>query len=167
MDLTPYLPWLRFLHIAGAIAFVAGHGVSMFMAFRLRSEREPSRMLAMLDLSSDSLVVAGIGLLVLVVSGVVDGIVAGYFGQLWIWLALIVFVAIFVAMTPLAAKHFDTIRAALGQRTRATKRGDPDPVPRPIEEVVALASGARPEQLAVIGGGGLLVILWLMTFKPF
>ena len=31
MDLTPYVPWIVFLHIAGAFVFVAGHGVSMFV----------------------------------------------------------------------------------------------------------------------------------------
>src|SRR5512141_51490 len=94
MDRTPYLPWLKFIHIAGAIAFVAGHGVSMFMAFRLRSDRDPVRMLAMLDLSAESLGLATIGLLVLLVAGIVDGIVAGYFGRLWIWIALIGLIAI-------------------------------------------------------------------------
>jgi hypothetical protein len=167
MDLTPYLPWLKFIHIAGAIAFVAGHGVSMFMALRLRSEREPTRMLAMLDLSADSLGLATIGLLALLVAGIVDGIVAGYFGRLWIWIALVGLIAIGGWMTPMAAIHFNGIRVALGQRPRRAKPGDPDPVPRPIEEVVALASSNRPQQLAIVGGGGLLVILWLMTFKPF
>lgn len=167
MDLTPYLPWLKFIHIAGAISFVAGHGVSMFVAFRLRSERESARMLALLDLSGASLGIATIGLLVLLVAGIVDGIVAGYFGQLWIWIALVGLIAIGTSMTPLAVGHFNAIRAALGQRTRAMRPTDPDPVPRPIEEVVALASSNRPQQLAIVGGGGLLVILWLMTFKPF
>lgn len=167
MDLTPYLPWLKFIHIAGAIAFVAGHGVSMFMAFRIRSEREPARMLAMLDLSADSLRLATIGLLVLLVAGIADGIVAGYFARLWIWIALIGLIAIGSAMTPLAIGHYNAIRQALGQRTRAMKPTDPDPVPRPIEEVVAIASTNRPIELTLIGGGGLLVILWLMTFKPF
>jgi hypothetical protein len=167
MDLTQYLPWLKFIHIAGAIAFVAGHGVSMLVAFRLRSERDPARMLALLDLSAESLGLATIGLLVLLVAGIVDGIVAGYFGQLWIWIALIGLIAIGSSMTPLASGHFNAIRAALGQRTRGLKATDPDPVPQPIEDVLALASSHRPEVLAIVGGGGLLVILWLMTFKPF
>ena len=167
MDLTPYLPWLKFLHITGAIVFVAGHGVSMAVAFRLRQEREPARMLAMLDLSAASLGVATIGLLVLLVAGIVDGLVAGYFGRLWIWVALIGLIAIGSSMTPLASGHFNAIRAALGQRTRGMKPTDPEPTPRPTDEVMALTMSNRPQVLALIGGGGLLVILWLMTFKPF
>jgi hypothetical protein len=137
------------------------------MALRLRSERDPVRMLAMLDLSAESLGLATIGLLVLLIAGIVDGIVAGYFGQLWIWIALIGLIAIGASMTPLASGHFNAIRSALGQRTRVMKPTDPDPTPRPIEEVVALASSNRPQVLAIVGGGGLVVILWLMTFKPF
>jgi hypothetical protein len=167
MDLTPYLPWFKFIHIAAAFAFVAGHGVSMAMALRLRSERDPARMLAILDLSSSSLGVATIGMLVLLVAGIVDGIVAGYFGRLWIWASLIVFVVTGSLMTPLASSHFNAVRAALGQRTRMVKATDPDPVARPIDEVVAMAQGPRPMQVAVIGGGALLLLLWLMTFKPF
>lgn len=167
MDLTPYLPWLKFIHIAGAFAFVAGHGVSMAMAVRLRSERDPERMRAILDLSSSSLGFATIGMLVLLVAGIVDGIVAGYFGRLWIWASLVLFVVTGSLMTPLASGHFNAVRAALGQRTRLQKATEPDPVARPIDEVVALAQGPRPTQVAAIGGGALLLLLWLMTFKPF
>ena len=167
MDLTPLLPWLKFAHILGAFTFIAGHGVSMAMALRLRNEREPARMLALLDLSAGSLGIATLGLLVLLVAGIADGIIAGWFSQGWIWTALILLVVTGAVMTPLAAGHFNAIRLALGQRPRYLKATDPDPVPRPIEEVVAMAAGPRPMQVAAIGGVGLLVILWLMTFKPF
>ena len=167
MDLTPYLPWLKFAHIIGAVLFVGGHGVSMAMALRLRHEREPARMLAMLDLSASALNLASIGMLVLLVAGIVDGIVGGYFGRLWIWAALVIFLATGFAMTPLASGHFNAIRQALGQRTRQMKEADPDPVPLPMEQTIALAAGPRPVQVAAFGGTALLVLLWLMTFKPF
>ncbi|HEY2916585.1 MAG TPA: DUF2269 family protein [Candidatus Limnocylindrales bacterium] len=167
MDLTPYLPWLRFAHIVGAFLFVGGHGVSTAMALRLRHEREPARMLAILDLSASSIGLATIGMLVLLVAGIVDGIVGGSFGRLWIWVALVVFVGTGIAMTPLASGHFNAIRAALGQRTRAMKATDPDPVPLPIDQTIALAAGPRPMQVATFGGIALVVLLWLMTFKPF
>jgi hypothetical protein len=167
MDLVPYLPWLKFAHILGAFLFVGGHGVSMAMALRLRHEREPARMLALLDLSASALGLATVGMLVLLIAGIVDGIVAGYFGRLWIWAALVIFVGVGFAMTPMASGHFNAIRAGLGQRPRQLKPTDPDPVPLPLEEVLALAAGPRPMQVAAIGGIALLVLLWLMTFKPF
>jgi hypothetical protein len=167
VDLTAFQPWIKFLHIAGAFLFVAGHGVSMAMVFRLRQERDPERMKAILDLSSGSLNVAGIGLLVLLVAGIVGGIVGGYFGQAWIWVSLVLLIVIGGLMTPLAGIHFGQVRAALGMRTRNLKPGDPDPVPLPLDEVLAMTRSRRPDYAAAIGGVGLLAILWLMTFKPF
>src|SRR5437868_4058662 len=118
MDLTPYVGWIVYLHIAGAFTFVAGHGVSMFVAFQLRRERERARLGALLDLSGKSLGVAGIGLLVLFVSGIVAGIVLGSFGQWWIWISLALLVVISGLMTPVGGVYFSRIRLAIGQRTR-------------------------------------------------
>jgi hypothetical protein len=44
-------PWIVYAHVLGAFAFAAGHGVAATMAFRLRSERDPSRIAAILDYS--------------------------------------------------------------------------------------------------------------------
>ena len=167
MDLLPYLRWITFLHVVGAFLFVAGHGVSIAVAFRMRQERDPSRLLAYLDLSAWSIGAATIGMLALLVAGIAGGIVGGSFGALWIWLSLVLFIGIGVVMTPLGGTHFAVIRRALGQRTRGMKPGDADPVPLPMDEVVALMDSRRPELLALVGGGGFLVILYLMIFKPF
>jgi hypothetical protein len=44
--------WMVFLHIAGVFAFLVAHGVSVGVAFRVRLERDPKRIMALLDLSS-------------------------------------------------------------------------------------------------------------------
>jgi len=167
MDLSPYLGWLRFLHVAGAFLFVAGHGVSIFVAFQLRHERDRARIGALLDLSARSLTAAGIGLLILFVSGIVAGIVLGSFGQAWIWISLVLLVVIAGAMNPVGTVYLSGIRAALGQRTRGVKPSDPEPVPASDAELAILLESRRPEQLLLLGGGGFLVILWLMMFRPF
>jgi uncharacterized membrane protein len=167
MDLTPYLGWIKFLHVVGAFLFVAGHGVSMTVAFRLRNESDGNRMLALLDLSGWSLNVTLVGLLVILISGIVSGIGGGYFGQAWIWIAIVLLVVIAVTMTPTAGAQLSRIRRALGQRTQGMKPDDPDPVPLPMGEVMALTHAKGPEMAAAIGGIGFLVILWLMIFKPF
>ncbi|MBI3751029.1 MAG: hypothetical protein HY263_05150 [Chloroflexi bacterium] len=166
MDLTPYLPWMKYLHVIGAFLFVAGHGVSLSVAMRLRRETEPSRMLAMLDLSAWALNMAGIGLLVLLVAGIVDGVVGGYFGRAWIWISLVLLIVIGGLMTPLAGIHFGRLRSGLGQRWRL-KPSDPDPTPLAPAEIAVLASSRSLDWAAVVGLGGFAVILWLMTFKPF
>lgn len=161
-----YIP-LRFLHIISAFLFVAGHGVSMLVAFRLRRETSPDRMKALLDLSTVSLNLAGIGLLLLLASGIAAGIAGDYFGKLWIWLSLALLVVIGGLMTPVGAIYYTKVRAALGMRTRGLKDGDPDPVPVSQAELDVLLASRRPEALLALGAGGFLVILWLMTYRPF
>jgi hypothetical protein len=167
MDLSPYLGWIVFVHVVGVFLFVAGHGVSIAVAYRIRPERDPARLLAYLDLSAWSLNVAGIGLLVLLVAGILAGIVAGDFGRLWLWASIVLFVVIGGLMTPLGGIPLSKIRFALGQRTRGLKASDPDPTPLPIAEVIPMLEALRPGVLAAIGGGGFLLILYLMMFKPF
>ena len=167
MNLSPYLDWFVFAHVIGVFLFVAGHGVSIAVVYRIRAERDPARMMAYLDLSGWSLGLAFAGLLLLFVAGILAGIVAGEFGQLWLWAAIILFVLISVLMTPFGSTPLTRLRGALGQRTRGMKPSDPPPSPVPMEQVVTMAEALRPGALAAIGGGGFLVILYLMMFKPF
>jgi hypothetical protein len=167
MDLASPHAWLVFLHVLGAFVFAAGHGVSVAVAYAIRGTREPSRLRSLLDLSAWSLNLAGVGLIVLLVSGIIVGIGGGWFGRWWIWVSLLLFVVVSVLMTPLGVMWFGKIRRALGIRTREMKATDPDPVPASPEELDALLKSNRPELLALVGGGGFAVILWLMMFKPF
>ena len=167
MDLTPYIRWIVFLHVAGAFAFVAGHGVSMFVALEVRKERDRARIAALMDLSGKSLGLAGIGLLVLFLSGILAGIVRGSFGQYWIWISLVLFIVVGIVMTPVGGKYFTAIRVALGQRTRNLKPADPDPVPVSDAELDSILDSKVPQQLLGIGAGGFVVILFLMMFRPF
>jgi hypothetical protein len=164
MDLYP---WMVFVHVRGAFTFVLGHGASAMASLRLRAEREPERIRALLDLSSGSLTIAYIGLLLLLVAGVVAGFAGGWWGRLWIWTSLVLLVLIAVAMYPLGSQYYSKVRHAVGMRTYQNKKDDPDPMPSSPAELDALLTSSRPGLLAAIGGIGLLVILWLMVFKPF
>lgn len=155
------------MHVLGAFAFAAGHGVSVAVAYAIRGTRDPLRLRALLDLSAWSLNMAGVGLLVLLVSGIVAGIGGGHFGRWWIWVSLVLFIVIGGLMTPIGGTWFAQIRRAAGIRTRDMKKTDPDPVPASPEELALLLQSRRPELLGVLGGGGFVVILWLMLFKPF
>ena len=167
MDLTPYVPWIRLLHVVGAFMFVAGHGVSMFVVFQVRRERDRTNLAPLLDLSGWSLGVAGIGLLILFISGILAGIVLGSWGKWWIWIALALFIVISAVMTPVGGSYLRGLRLAIGQRPRNAKPGDPDPVPASDDELAALQASNRPEMLLLLGAGGFVVILWLMMFRPF
>src|ERR671923_1810848 len=81
-------PWIVYAHVLGAFAFAAGHGVAATMAFRLRSERDPKRIAAILDyslwqLSPRSLM--SIGFIVLFVSGIAAGFTGGDRGRAGGW----------------------------------------------------------------------------------
>jgi uncharacterized membrane protein len=147
--------------------FVAGHGVSMFVVFQVRREQDRAKLTALLDLSGWSLGVAGICMLILFISGIVDGIVLNSWGQTWLWVALVLFVVIAILMTPVGGTYLRNLRLAIGQRPRNAKAGDPDPVPATDEQLAAMRASNRPELLLLLGAGGFVVILWLMMFKPF
>lgn len=167
MDLTPYIRWIIFVHVLAGFVFAAGHGVSLFVAFRLRRERDRARLGALLDLSSAALIGAYVALIVLLVAGILAGIVLGSFGRAWIWVSLATLIGIAVAMTPLGIGYFNSVRLAVGQRTRDLKEGDPDPVPVSDAELASILASRRPEQLLLIGGVGFVLIVWLMMFRPF
>jgi hypothetical protein len=164
MDLTRAIV---FLHVLGAFMFVAGHGVSMFVVFRARTERDRGRLAALLDLSGWSLAVAGIGMLVLLVGGIWAGIALGSWSRLWIWVSLVLFVVIGGLMTPVGGAYLRRLRVALGEPARGAKPDDPAPVPAGDGELAALQASSAPELLLVIGAGGFAAILYLMMFKPF
>jgi uncharacterized membrane protein len=167
MDLTPYIAAIVFLHIVGAFMFVAGHGVSVFVVFQARKEHDRARLAALLDLSGWSLAVAGIGLLVLLVSGTTAGIVLQSWSHGWIWVSLALFVVIAILMTPIGGNYLRGLRLAIGQRPRNAKPGEPDPLPVSDGELAALQASRAPELLLLVGAGGFLIILWLMRFRPF
>lgn len=167
MDPAAWLVWLKLIHVGSAFVFAAGHGVSMAVAFRLRHEREPARMLALLDLSAWSIGISLWALLVVLIAGIVDGVVGGYFGRAWTWLAIVLLVVIASLMTPTVGNHLNRVRQALGQRTRMLKPADPDPVALPIDDVLAMTQARGPEVGLAIGAGGFALLLLLMVFKPF
>ena len=167
MDVLSPQAWLVFLHVLGTFVFAAGHGVSVAVAYAIRGTREPPRLRGLLDLSAWSLNLAGIGLIVLLVTGIILGIGGGYFGRWWIWISLVLFLVVGSLMTPIGGTWFARVRRAVGIRTRELKAADPDPVPASPEELAQILDSRRPELLALVGGGGFVVILWLMLFKPF
>jgi hypothetical protein len=163
-------PWIVYAHVLGAFAFAAGHGVAATMAFRLRSERDPARIAAILDfslwqVSPRSLM--SIGFIVLFLSGVAAGFTGGHWGRLWIWVAIGLLVVITGLMTPVAAGHYNKVRAAIGQRPPRDKSDAPPPAPLPRDQLEALLMAPTPWILAALGGVGFAAILLLMMLKPF
>ncbi len=163
----PY-SWLKFLHVLAVLGFLAVHGGSVNVAFKLRGERDPERIRALLDLSNAYLNAMYALLGLLVISGIVAGIAGGWFTKAaWIWLALGLLIAVMAAMYYLGTNRNNAVRKAAGLPYFEGSKPQPAIDPVPEAELGAIAQAARPWELATIGFGGIAVITFLMMFKPF
>ena len=164
MDLYP---WIVFIHVAAAFLFVMGHGASMWVSDQIRRERDPERIRTLLELSSRSLGLVYGSLVTLLIAGIVAGVMGSWFGRGWIWAAIIVLVVVIVLMYALASRYYGLVREAVGMRSYQTPKDAPDPTPLSADELAALVDSRRPDVIGLVGVIGLLILLWLMMFKPF
>ncbi len=156
--------WIVYLHIAGVLGFMLAHGVSVAVAFRIRRERAPASILALLELSSGSITLFYVSITVLLGAGIAAGFTPGapgtWWGHGWIWTALVTFVLTMVAMWAVASPYYRRVRtiaeAMAGGSQVVTE-----------ERLAAVLGGPRPWILAVVGFGSIAFILYLMMFKPF
>jgi hypothetical protein len=163
--------WIVFVHIAGVIVFLIAHGVSVGVVLRLRAERDPAAVRTLVELSRGSMNAMSLGGLIWLVAGIAAGFTgmggAGWWttGTYWIWASLVLAIVIMGLMTPLGRIYLNRIRAAVGVDVK-TGAVDPGFQVDPAALEAAVRSG-NPTLLAAIGVGGLLILLWLMIFKPF
>ncbi len=162
-----WYPWIVFVHVAAAFLFVMGHGASMWASDQIRHERDAVRITTLLELSGRSLGLVYGALLTLLIAGIAAGIMGGHFSRGWIWASIAVLVTIAVLMYALASTYYRRVREAVGIRTPQTPKDAPDPIPVSAEELAALVDTHRPDVIGLVGVIGLLVLLWLMMFKPF
>jgi hypothetical protein len=162
-----WYPWVVFVHVAAAFLFVMGHGASMWASDQIRRERDAVRITTLLELSGRSLGLVYGSLLTLLIAGIAAGIMGGHFARGWIWASIAVLVAIMVGMYVLASRYYGRVREAVGIRSYQTPKDAPDPTPVSAEELAALVDSRRADYIGLVGVIGLLVLLWLMLFKPF
>lgn len=151
--------WWVFLHVAGVFGFLMAHGVSAYVTFLLRRERDPARVSQLLELSASSVGVMWNSIGVLLLGGILAGFTGHFWGQAWIWVAIGLFVVVIIAMYAMGttwARRLRTISAAMAEGTEAVSRAQFDEILR----------SRRPFSIAGVGFAGLLLILWLMIFKP-
>jgi plastocyanin/uncharacterized membrane protein len=151
--------WWVLLHVAGAFGFVMAHGVSAYAVLRLRKERDPARVAQLLEMSSSSIGVMWNSIGLLLLGGIVAGFTGHFWGQGWIWAAIVLLLAVTVAMYVVATpwvKRLRTVSAAMAEGSRAVSQ----------EQFEEILRSRRPYSIAAIGFAGLLAILYLMIFKP-
>lgn len=156
-----------FLHVAGSFAFVFAHGVSATVAFKLRSEKGAERVRALLDLSSYSYGLMYGSLLLLLLAGIAAGFMGSFWGKGWIWTSLVILILTAVFMYVRGTNYYSAIRKAAGLPYFANGKAQPAVTPQSDAEISSLLTTGRAAELAGVGGLALLVLIWLMLFKPF
>lgn len=165
-DLAPYHSLIVFAHVLGVFAFLLAHGVSAGVMFRIRRERDPVALRALLKLSEAALLSMSVGALVFFVTGILAGFSGNYWtsGTLWIWISLVLIIVVGGLMTPLARFPLDRVREAIGDRP---PKGSTAVLPPDAAAIEAAAGAVQPVLVASLGLGTVVILTWLMMFKPF
>jgi cytochrome c553 len=152
--------WIRFLHIASGIGFVALHGTSIAVLHANRNEASRTRLEAALDFSGRTTTAMYGSLVAVVGTGLWMGLDrTALFRESWYWLSLGLLAATGIAMW-FVAKPFTT-------RLRSACEIRPSGVPRVSDaELRQILRSWRPNVIAAIGAIGLVGILYLMVFQP-
>jgi len=148
--------WWKFLHVLGALGFLAAHGTTAAVALRLRRERDPARIRLLLGLSRSTRPWMSISLMLLIAAGLIAGFEGHLWDRGWIWASLILLVVLIVAAFPLAVPYYVRVRRAVAEGSDT-----------PPGELASLLLSPRPIVIAVTETLGLIVIVWLMVLKPF
>ena len=144
--------WLKFLHIVGLAVFLLAHGVSAGASFVVRQKAAAAARSVILPISLRANFVALPGLLLVIVTGVWMGFLQSWWKMGWIWAAIVVLVLAIVAMSAMSVPYHRS-REVLGEGQTA--------------ELDARLKRARPIELAAVGTVALLILFFLMVFKPF
>ena len=152
--------WWVLIHIVGVIGFLLAHGISVGTALRVRNERDPDRIRALLQVSGSATGVFYLTTFLLLLGGIAAGVDGKWFDQAWIGVALAVFVVEMVFMWAVTSPYYRRLRKVLT-----------------IEEAGGSAVSAADIERAVVspipvvsfwvGLVGLLFIGYLMVLKPF
>jgi cytochrome bd-type quinol oxidase subunit 2 len=155
-----YTYWVL-LHLLGVLGLLGTHGVSTFVMYRLRKVApDRDKITELIGFSASTVIPMYISLGVLLIGGVGAAIKVHYLSQPWILISIGILVVILIGMYALARPYFRRMTAACGIR--------PSGVPRASdEELIELARSPRAHVISAIGGGGLLVIVFMMVTKPF
>jgi hypothetical protein len=151
--------WWVLLHIMGVFGFLIAHGVSISVALKLRKERDRARITELLQFSGGSVLWMYVSLGLLLVGGIAAGLQNHYFSFWWIWISLGLLVAAVAEMAAVGAPYYRKVKEAVLLRASGVPR-------KSDEELDALLGSSLPMMNAIFGFVVLVVILWLMIWKP-
>jgi uncharacterized membrane protein len=148
---------LVFVHLVGVVIMAVAHGVSIFAAFRVRRETDPTVVAAILGMSKSAVLLLYVGFLLLAVGGFGAAWQSGVLLAPWAIASYVVLIVVISVMYSVATGYY--------VRLRTLASGDGL---EPVDEAALQAAlvTRRPELLAVVGTSGLLILLWLMVVRP-
>jgi amino acid transporter len=150
----------KLLHVLAVLAFVMSHGVSTWVAIRLRSERDRMRIAELLQFSGSSVRVMYVSLGLLILFGVITGFAGQWWNRWWIWLALLILVLMIGEMSAVAKPYYQRVKEAVEVRPSGVPRRSDEELEEILRSRLALMN-------TVLGFVALAVLTWLMIFKPF
>ncbi|MCW5719463.1 MAG: hypothetical protein KIS68_16715 [Bauldia sp.] len=159
--------WIVFVHVLSVLAFMATHGVSIALTFRIRGARTLEDARPILDLSASMLGVMDGAFALVAVSGIAAGIVGQWWRNGWFWVSVVLLAAMVGIMSIYGAVAFNTIRRAAGLPHFGEGRRPQPAIPPDLPAMLRAIDATRPANLAAAGLGGAAVLTWLMMFKPF
>lgn len=161
------VPWLVFLHTLSALAFFLAHGASIAMAFKIRSETNFERIRAMLDLSASTVGMMFIAFLAMGLTGLVMPFILKLWNRGWIWLSIVLMVAVLLHMVLMNDKRYKHLRRMVGLPYMIGGKEFPAEPPASQAEVEAHLKKMKVTDLVIVGLVLPTIVLWLMVFKPF
>ncbi len=161
------IPWLVFLHTLSALTFFLAHGASIAMAFKVRSETDFARIRAMLDLSASTIMVMFVSFLGMGLTGLVMPFILKIWNRGWVWLSVVLMVAVFFHMVFMNDNRYKHLRRMVGLPYMIGGKEFPAEPPASQAEVEAHLKKMKVTDLVIAGYVIPMVVLWLMVFKPF
>ncbi|MBI3860188.1 MAG: hypothetical protein HY296_08190 [Thaumarchaeota archaeon] len=159
--------WVLWAHIVSIFGFLAAHGGSSLAVFRIRMTKEPESLRALLGLSRLSVVLSYVFILLVLATGVTLGFLGGFWGRYWIWTAIVVAFIMMGLMYSLGTARFNLLRKAAGLEYYENRKKQQPGQVADASELDRLVTNVRPYEISAVGVVGILVIAWLMVFKPF
>ena len=143
------------------------HGTSIAFAFRLKREKDLTRIQALFDLSGSMWIVMMISLLVLLIGGIINGVMGNWWSSGWIWVSLVLSLGVTIWMFVIGQGTYHPMRKAFGLPYMF--RGKEVQPEEPVSEAErsAMIARTRPGLMLWLAYGGFVLVLWLMMFKLF
>lgn len=151
--------WWVYLHLLGVFGFLISHGVSVGVTFRLRTEREPQKVQALLQMSSASINGFYPSMGLLLAGGIAAAFAGDLWGYGWIWASIAALVVVTGAMYAMARPYYRRLRFITGALVDGSQAVSPEQYDHTLRSPRAMA-------IAWIGFLGLALLLYLMLFKP-